>query len=165
MRGWEAWLDACEDSDTPPGGYILTGRPGKGGKAGKGGEAKDAAAGGDGAAAAAAAAAAGAQQAYEEFEPVLLRQHAGRPSLAFATFDAALSEFFGKAAGQRAAAAAAQREKAALGKLEAIRRDHERRLGSLGVEAESAQLKVGQQGARGTGTHALGQPWQPVVLL
>ncbi len=129
VRSWEAWLDACEDSSEPPGGYILT-KPGTAGQqvaAGAAGE----------------AGAAGAAGVYEEFEPVLLRQHAHKPSLAFPTFDAAVAEFFGKAAGQRAAAAAAAKEKAAVGKLEAIRRDHEKRLGSLGKEAESAQLKVG----------------------
>lgn len=44
----------------------------------------------------------------------------------------------------------AAKEKAAVGKLEAIRRDHEKRLGSLGVEAEAAELK-----ARFTGGTAL----------
>lgn len=136
VRSWEAWLDACEDSSEPPGGYILT-------KPGTGGQQAVAAAVGEGGAAAGSAGAAGAAGAvYEEFEPVLLRQHAHKPSLAFPTFDAAVAEFFGKAAGQRAAAAAAAKEKAAVGKLEAIRRDHEKRLGSLGKEAESAQLKV-----------------------
>lgn len=144
VRAWEAWLDACEDSDTPPGGVILTGRP-KGGKA-----AAAAAVPGDEPAGEQPGSAAdeAAKGVYEEFEPVLLRQHEGRPCLSFPTFDAALAEFFGKAAGQRAAAAAAQREKAAVGKLEAIRRDHEKRLGSLGVEAEAAQLKVGPAGGR-----------------
>ena len=36
-----------------------------------------------------------------------------------------------------------------MGKLEAIRRDHEKRLGSLGKEAEAAELKVGRLGACG----------------
>ena len=46
-------------------------------------------------------------------------------------------------AGQRASQAQAQREKAAVGKLEAIRKDHDKRLGNLGHEAEAAELKVG----------------------
>lgn len=150
VRSWEAWLDACEDSSEPPGGYILT-------KSGTGGQQAAAAAGGE---AGGAAGAAGA--VYEEFEPVLLRQHAHKPSLAFPTFDAAVAEFFGKAAGQRAAAAAAAKEKAAVGKLDAIRRDHEKRLGSLGKEAESAQLKVrGRTAARGLGVGCgAGGLWQ-----
>lgn len=137
VRSWEAWLDACEDSSEPPGGYILT-KPGTGGQAAA---AAAGAAGGEACAAAGAAGTAGGA-VYEEFEPVLLRQHAHKPAVAFPTFDAAVAEFFGKAAGQRAAAAAAAKEKAAVGKLDAIRRDHEKRLGSLGKEAESAQLKV-----------------------
>ncbi|KAI7842328.1 hypothetical protein COHA_003968 [Chlorella ohadii] len=132
VRSWEAWLDDCEDSSEPPGGYILT-------KPGAAGQQAAAGAAGEAGAAGAAGTAGGV---YEEFEPVLLRQHAHKPSLAFPTFDAAVAEFFGKAAGQRAAAAAAAKEKAAVGKLEAIRRDHEKRLGSLGKEAESAQLKA-----------------------
>jgi hypothetical protein len=46
-------------------------------------------------------------------------------------------------AGQRQHQQQAAKEKAAVGKLEAIRRDHETRLGSLGKEAEAAELKVG----------------------
>lgn len=140
VRSWEAWLDDCEDSSEPPGGYILT-------KPGAAGQQAAAGAAGEAGAAGAAGTAGGV---YEEFEPVLLRQHAHKPSLAFPTFDAAVAEFFGKAAGQRAAAAAAAKEKAAVGKLEAIRRDHEKRLGSLGKEAESAQLKVRGLAGRGS---------------
>ena len=33
---------------------------------------------------------------YEDFEPLLLRQHQHKPALHFPTFDAALEEFFGK---------------------------------------------------------------------
>lgn len=204
VRTWEAWLDACEDANEAPGGYILARPAGAaGGKAGKAGkqqqQQEEEVKAGAGAAPGEGPAAGPAPSApfvYEEFEPVLLRQHAAYPSLAFPTFDAALAEFFGKAsagseglarigegpqgtsaatfasgcrnhtvvqdvpvltppttttttppsspqaAGQRAAAAQAAKEKAAVGKLEAIRKDHEKRLGSLGVEAETAQLKV-----------------------
>lgn len=44
--------------------------------------------------------------------------------------------------GQRAAQQQAAKEKAAVGKLEAIKKDHEKRLGTLSKEAESAELKV-----------------------
>ena len=34
---------------------------------------------------------------FQEFDPLPLAQHAGKPSLAFDTFDAALDAFFAKA--------------------------------------------------------------------
>ena len=166
VRAWEAWLDACEDSSEPPQGYILT-KPGSGQQAAAA-AAPDGEAGGAAAAAGAAGAAGAAAGAvYEEFEPVLLRQHAHKPALAFPTFDAALGEFFGKAAGQRAAAAAAAKEKAAVGKLDAIRKDHEKRLGSLEKEAEAAQLKVGWGGDGGWAGGACGAAglWRRRFLL
>ena len=36
---------------------------------------------------------------FVEFDPLPLKQHAGKPSLAFDTFDAALDAFFAKACG------------------------------------------------------------------
>ncbi|EFN57403.1 hypothetical protein CHLNCDRAFT_57209 [Chlorella variabilis] len=118
VRQWEAWLDACEDSATPPEGFILT-KPAAAAAAAA--VAAVAAAppapaagqedGGDGGAPAAAG-------VYDEFQPLLLIQ------------------------GQRSAHQQAAKEKAAVGKLEAIRRDHEKRLGSLGQEAEAAELKA-----------------------
>ncbi|PSC75362.1 nuclear export mediator factor Nemf-like isoform X1 [Micractinium conductrix] len=151
VRQWEAWLDACEDSDTPPQGFIFT-KPAPGGKpaAGKGAAGEGAAAAAGGGAPASegkdaadkAAADKAAAAVYEQFEPLLMRQHAHKPALEFPTFDAAVAEFFGKIAGQRASQAQAQREKAAVGKLEAIRKDHDKRLGNLGHEAEAAELKA-----------------------
>lgn len=101
VRAWEAWLDACEDSSEVPPGFILT-RPPAAAQGQKGQKAEAAAAApssGDGAAegdAQAAQQAAAQQATYEEFEPVLLAQHAHKPALSFPTFDAALAEFFGR---------------------------------------------------------------------
>lgn len=105
VRQWEAWLDACEDSDTPPQGFIFT-KPAPGGKpaAGKGAAGEGAAAAAGGGAPASegkdaadkAAADKAAAAVYEQFEPLLMRQHAHKPALEFPTFDAAVAEFFGK---------------------------------------------------------------------
>ncbi|KAL4425918.1 hypothetical protein ABPG75_009934 [Micractinium tetrahymenae] len=143
VRQWEAWLDACEDDSTPPQGFILT-RSQPGGPKQQQQQQQPAEAeqqgqqGQQGGAAAPAAPAA----VYEEFEPLLVAQHRHKPALTFPTFDAAVAEFFGKIQGQRAAQQQAAKEKAAVGKLEAIRKDHEKRLGTLGREAESAELKA-----------------------
>ena len=107
VRQWEAWLDACEDSGTPPEGIILTKPAPQHGKAAKQQQqqqeeqqqeeeqAAAAEAGGGGGGNAAAAVDEGAA-VYEDFEPLLLRQHQHKPALHFPTFDAALEEFFGK---------------------------------------------------------------------
>ncbi|GAB4824054.1 hypothetical protein N2152v2_011100 [Parachlorella kessleri] len=112
VRGWERWLDECETK--PPEGFIYV----------KKGQA-------DG------------ESTYEDFEPARFAQHAGRDALPpFPTFDAALDEFFGKIQGQRAAAASEAREKGVVGKVDAIRRDHERRLQALQAESEQAEVKA-----------------------
>ncbi|KAL4420985.1 hypothetical protein ABPG77_001304 [Micractinium sp. CCAP 211/92] len=141
VRQWEAWLDGCEDDSTPPQGFILT-RPQPGPakqqqqqqqtQQTEGGQQQE---GGQAAGAAPAA-------VYDDFEPLLMAQHAHKPALSFPTFDAAVAEFFGKIQGQRTAQQQAAKEKAAVGKLEAIRKDHEKRLDVLGREAESAELKA-----------------------
>lgn len=95
VRQWEAWLDGCEDDSTPPQGFILT-RPQPGPakqqqqqqtQQTEGGQQQE---GGQAAGAAPAA-------VYDDFEPLLMAQHAHKPALSFPTFDAAVAEFFGKA--------------------------------------------------------------------
>jgi len=130
VRSFEKWLDGCEEG-SPPGGAILLARNGK----------KTSRAESEGDVETSGAA------AYDEFQPLLtagkpMAQHAGLPMLTFPTYDAAVAEFFGQLQGQRKAAQQAQREKAALGKLEAIRRDHESRLETLGREADAAERKA-----------------------
>lgn len=94
VRRWEAWLDGCEDDSTPPQGFILT-RPQPTAAKQQQQEQQQQAEGPeqqegrrDGAA------------VYEEFEPLLMAQHAHKPALSFPTFDAAVAEFFGKASRQ-----------------------------------------------------------------
>ena len=118
VRAFEKWLDGCEEAAT--GGAIML-----------------ASAPQDGA----------PDPAYVEFQPLLadgrpMEQYVGKPMLTFPTFDAAISQFFGKLAGQRATNQQSAREKAALGKLEAIRSDHEARLRMLGIDAEESERKA-----------------------
>ena len=103
VRQWEAWLDACEDSGTPPEGIILTKPAPQQDKAAKQQQEQQVQAaaataqegGGGGAGDSAAAVDAGAA-VYEDFEPLLLRQHQHKPAIHYPTFDAALEEFLGK---------------------------------------------------------------------
>lgn len=101
LQELDAWLDRCKVE--PPGGFILL---------------KPAAAGGGGAATVAEAAAAGADgveagnrkeaaaegprcppgMMYDDFDPLRLQQKADKSMLEFASFDAALDEFYSKVA-------------------------------------------------------------------
>ncbi len=132
IRSFERWLDGCEDAATPaPGGAILTTKT---------------------TSTSAENGTSGANESfnivYNDFEPLLedncpFEQHKEHPGLIkFPTFDAAVSEYFGKLHGQRAIAQQAQREKQAVGKLDAIRRDHELRLEALSKEAEAAERRA-----------------------
>jgi predicted ribosome quality control (RQC) complex YloA/Tae2 family protein len=139
VRGWERWLDACDGDGggPPPGGAVLTRPAPAAAAAALPGDATSA----DNADAAAAAV------AYDEFEPLLeggrpLEPHAGAAMLTFDTFDAAAAEFYGSLAGQRAAAAQAARERAAAGKLGAIKRDHEARLAALSGDVGGAERRA-----------------------
>lgn len=134
VRSFEKWLDSCEE-EAPGGCIILSQKQPKGGKA-----VSSAKAG-------VKAAHDASEASYEEFQPLLaggrpFEQYLGRPMLTFPTFDAAVSEFFGKLQGQRLAAQQVQREKATMGKLEAIRSDHVARLATLSNEAKDAEHKA-----------------------
>jgi predicted ribosome quality control (RQC) complex YloA/Tae2 family protein len=142
IRRFEKWLDGCEDAATPaPGGAILTTAAGdeKGtgtgtSSAGISGEHQDFSL--------------SSTAVYNDFEPLVednfpFEQHKSHPGLIkFQTFDAAVSEYYGKLHGQRAIAQQAQREKQAVGKLDAIRRDHELRLEALAAEKEAAERRA-----------------------
>jgi len=142
VRRFEKWLDGCEDAATPaPGGAILTtaSNPAPAPADGKGiasaisGEDQDSSS---------------SNAVYSEYEPLVednlpFEQHKNHPGLIkFPTFDSAVSEFYGKLHGQRAIAQQAQREKQAVGKLDAIRRDHELRLEALDTEREAAERRA-----------------------
>ena len=165
IREFEKWLDACEtEGSAAPGGVIFT-RPAAAAAAAVSSSSNKSGDGGDDddeqrkidhsskindeenntppAAAAAVV--------YEEYEPLLEN---GLPfaskkdtddafsQVKFPTFDAAIAEFYGKVHGQRAVAQQAQREKVALGKLDAIKRDHESRLENLSVEVDAAERRA-----------------------
>lgn len=140
VRRFEKWLDGCEDAATPaPGGAILT--------------TTTAAAAIDNENRTVRAISDDSVQdssnvVYNDFEPLIedhlpFEQHKRHPGLIkFPTFDAAVSEYYGKLHGQRAIAQQAQREKQAVGKLDAIRRDHELRLDALANETEAAERRA-----------------------
>ncbi|XP_041351637.1 nuclear export mediator factor Nemf-like [Gigantopelta aegis] len=78
---------------------------------------------------------------YEEFHPLLLRQHENKLYAEFDSFDSAVDEFFSKVESQRLDIKTLQQEKAALKKLENVRKDHEKRINELQKEQESDILR------------------------
>ena len=140
VRGFERWLDSCEaDGATAPGGAILT-KPKLPSntateEALKDENSKEQLEKGE------------MNVVYEEFEPLFednepYEHHKGSSLVKFSSFDAAVSDFYGKIQSQRTVAQQTQREKAALGKLDAVRRDHQSRLEALGAETEAAERRA-----------------------
>lgn len=62
-------------------------------------------------------------QIYDEFCPILLNQFKSRENMRFATFDAALDEFYSKIESQRAEQQQKAKESSATQKLNKIRLD------------------------------------------
>jgi hypothetical protein len=60
---------------------------------------------------------------FDEFTPLLLKQHEGREWVRFETFDAAMDEFFSKVEGQKLEQQQKQQEVAALSRLDKIKAD------------------------------------------
>eukprot|EP00118_Oscarella_pearsei_P019202 m.202712 g.202712 ORF g.202712 m.202712 type:complete len:817 (+) comp39615_c0_seq24:917-3367(+) len=79
---------------------------------------------------------------YQEFHPVLLRQHELAHLVEFPTFDKAVDNFFSQLGSQKLDVKALQQEKAAMKKLENVKKDHERRLEMLHVSQETDQYKA-----------------------
>ncbi|RUS19638.1 hypothetical protein BC937DRAFT_87164 [Endogone sp. FLAS-F59071] len=73
---------------------------------------------------------------YDEFHPFLYDQHTSKPFKEFATFDAAVDEFFSAIESQKIDLKSRQQEEAAIKKLEAVRNEQEKRIKAL----ESLQL-------------------------
>jgi hypothetical protein len=63
---------------------------------------------------------------FDEFTPLLLKQHEGREWVQFETFDAAMDEFFSKVEGQKLEQQQKQQEVAALSRLDKIKADQVR---------------------------------------
>ena len=80
---------------------------------------------------------------FEEFQPHLLMQHAGRPHIRYPTFSSAVDEFFSLIEGQKRALRAEAAEAAAKEKLEKIRRDQANRLEAL--ERDMERMKENAQ--------------------
>ncbi|XP_014674957.1 PREDICTED: nuclear export mediator factor NEMF-like [Priapulus caudatus] len=78
---------------------------------------------------------------YFEFHPQLFKQHCSAPYIEFPTFNKACDEFFSQLEGQRLDLKAFEQEKAAMKKLENVKRDHEKRLEALGKAQEEDDIK------------------------
>ncbi|KAL0269425.1 UNVERIFIED_CONTAM: hypothetical protein PYX00_007165 [Menopon gallinae] len=78
----------------------------------------------------------------EEFHPYLFRQHANRPYVEFDSFDKAVDSFFSTLEGQNIFMKAIVQEKAAMKKLENVRRDHDQRLKQLEETQEIDRIKA-----------------------
>ncbi|KAK3587746.1 hypothetical protein CHS0354_042701 [Potamilus streckersoni] len=78
---------------------------------------------------------------YDEFHPMMFRQNEKQRYVEFDTFNKAVDEFFSKMESQKLDTKALQQEKAALKKLENIKKDHEKRVQELQKEQDVDKLK------------------------
>ncbi|XP_033735846.1 nuclear export mediator factor Nemf-like [Pecten maximus] len=74
---------------------------------------------------------------YEEFHPMLFKQFEHKPVCELASFNKAVDEFFSKQESQKLDMKSLQQEKAALKKLDNVKKDHEKRIDSLQKEQET----------------------------
>eukprot|EP00038_Savillea_parva_P030846 m.80823 g.80823 ORF g.80823 m.80823 type:complete len:1353 (+) comp9372_c0_seq3:96-4154(+) len=86
---------------------------------------------------------------FDEFHPLLLKQHEQEEHREFETFDRAVDVFFSEMEAQKMEMRTLQKEQAALKKLENVKNDHERRLKGLKhaqelntIRAELIELNV-----------------------
>ena len=86
---------------------------------------------------------AGDEASFEEFWPLPLQQHAGKPVKEFDKFDTACDEFFSLVESQRRVAAHDAQVKAVMSKVDKVKRDNERRLEEL-QHAEQLNLTKAQ---------------------
>jgi len=77
-----------------------------------------------------------------EFHPYLLEQHKDHPFKEFDNFNKAVDEFFGTLESQKSDLKVVQREKAAMKKLENVRKDHEARIAGLQQEQDVDRMKA-----------------------
>ncbi|XP_078482629.1 ribosome quality control complex subunit NEMF [Ciona intestinalis] len=77
-----------------------------------------------------------------EFHPFVFNQHKHRNLQEFESFNKAVDEFFGSLESQKNDMKSLQRERAAMRKLENVRKDHESRLNGLRSEQETDETKA-----------------------
>ncbi|XP_033115879.1 nuclear export mediator factor NEMF-like isoform X2 [Anneissia japonica] len=68
---------------------------------------------------------------YSEYHPFLYRQHEHLPHIVFDTFDQSVDDFYSKIGSQKLDMKALQQERAALKKLENVKKDHDKRIAQL----------------------------------
>ncbi|KAL3872530.1 hypothetical protein ACJMK2_035753 [Sinanodonta woodiana] len=78
---------------------------------------------------------------YDEFHPMMFRQNEKQRFVEFDTFNKAVDEFYSKMESQKLDTKALQQEKAALKKLENIKKDHEKRVQELQKEQDVDKIK------------------------
>lgn len=74
---------------------------------------------------------------YDEFHPYLFCQLESKSHVEFDTFDSAVDEFFSKLESQKLDMKVLQQEKAAMKKLDNVKKDHEKRINELQKEQET----------------------------
>jgi predicted ribosome quality control (RQC) complex YloA/Tae2 family protein len=82
------------------------------------------------------------ESSFEEFWPLSLRQHAGKPAKEFEKFDTACDEFFSLVESQRRVAAHEAQVRAVMSKVDKVKRDNERRLEELQHAEELNLMKA-----------------------
>lgn len=75
----------------------------------------------------------------EDFQPHLLQQHQGRPTIDYSNFSEAVDEYYAHLGGQKRQLRAENAERAAKDRLEKIRKDQEQRVEALQEEIEKIQ--------------------------
>ncbi|KAK7505562.1 hypothetical protein BaRGS_00003307 [Batillaria attramentaria] len=78
---------------------------------------------------------------YDEFHPYLFRQLESKSHVEFDMFDSAVDEFFSKLESQKLDMKVLQQEKAAMKKLDNVKKDHEKRINELQKEQETDILR------------------------
>ena len=83
-----------------------------------------------------------ADKILQEFQPVLLKQHEGRPHLVYDNFAAAVEDYFDHLQHQKLLLKAAAAEKAAAVRLEKVRADQQERLDALYRQQERLEQEA-----------------------
>ncbi|CAH1790707.1 unnamed protein product [Owenia fusiformis] len=79
---------------------------------------------------------------YQEFHPLYYNQHQKQPYVELESFDKSVDEFYSKIESQKLDLKVIQQERTALKKLDNVKKDHEKRLGSLQKDQDTDKLKA-----------------------
>ncbi|MGB1606822.1 MAG: NFACT RNA binding domain-containing protein, partial [Promethearchaeia archaeon] len=82
------------------------------------------------------------ESAYDDFAPVVLKQHAGKALVHFESFDKAMDAFFTVLEDKKIIEQKVQQQKAAIGKVERVRKAHEASVAALESEKDTQYHKA-----------------------